>query len=335
MTNKVYTKNNWTDEVLTGDARYDINQNDGTLINEEVEIALRTEVSVAGTAMTAERMNNIENGIDALDDLLAALQNTFQFDEATEITVSSGTLTLTQSVNKILPESGTEDEINTLDGMTAGKINIVYASNSAHTLTFKHRIDNISCTGGVDIALSEGVIFVYFDGAVYYILGTGGGSCEVSDDTSPQLSGDLDMQQNSLLLPSGEPTSDLTGVGTKDTVTVDTNSLGIGAILFLNTDGNYDEADADGIATMSIPVIALEAGTGSKKILRSGKFRNDSWDWTPGSILYVSLTQGTLVDDVSTYGEDEVVWPVGQAETDHYIWFNPAPIYLTHAAQST
>lgn len=68
---KIYTKNTWTDEELADDALYDILESDDTPINEDVQIVLTTDVIAAGTGVTAERMNNIEEGIDAIDTKLA------------------------------------------------------------------------------------------------------------------------------------------------------------------------------------------------------------------------------------------------------------------------
>ena len=67
---KTYTKNTWTDEVLADDERYNILEDDGTPISEDVQIALATAVATAGSPVNAARMNNIEEGIDALDDVL-------------------------------------------------------------------------------------------------------------------------------------------------------------------------------------------------------------------------------------------------------------------------
>lgn len=67
---KLYTKNTWVDEVLDGDALYNVLESDDTPIYSDVQIALATDVITAGTGVTAARMNNIENGIDALDDIL-------------------------------------------------------------------------------------------------------------------------------------------------------------------------------------------------------------------------------------------------------------------------
>jgi hypothetical protein len=68
---KIYTSNTWTDETLTGAVRYDILEDDDTPISENVQINLATSVAVAGSDVDADKMNNIEAGIDALDDLLS------------------------------------------------------------------------------------------------------------------------------------------------------------------------------------------------------------------------------------------------------------------------
>ena len=71
---KLYTKTVWNDEVLAGAERFDINDNGGTPIEENVEIELVTAVVTAGTPLNAENLNNIEEGIDAIDDRLDDLE---------------------------------------------------------------------------------------------------------------------------------------------------------------------------------------------------------------------------------------------------------------------
>ena len=71
---KLYTKNTWAYEILAGDARYDILTDEGTPIESNVQINLTTAVSQAGTAVDAARMNNLENGLDAVDTRLDDLE---------------------------------------------------------------------------------------------------------------------------------------------------------------------------------------------------------------------------------------------------------------------
>ncbi len=67
---KIYTKTTWVDEVLAGAERYDILNSSGSTLYEDAQINLSTAVATAGTPVTAAAMNNIEDGIDALDTLV-------------------------------------------------------------------------------------------------------------------------------------------------------------------------------------------------------------------------------------------------------------------------
>lgn len=69
---KLYTPNTWEDEVLTEDARYDILEDNGDAYKADMQINLVSPVTTAGSPVNAARMNNIENGIDDLDDALVA-----------------------------------------------------------------------------------------------------------------------------------------------------------------------------------------------------------------------------------------------------------------------
>ena len=73
---KLFTKNSpvWVDETLASDPTYNIKDSTDAIINEDVKIELSTEVSVAGTPLTAARMNNIENGIDTLDTKVSGME---------------------------------------------------------------------------------------------------------------------------------------------------------------------------------------------------------------------------------------------------------------------
>jgi hypothetical protein len=58
-----YAPTTWVDEVLAGDERYDIKDNGGTEIHGNVQIALKTSVSQAGTTVNAAKLNNLEAGV--------------------------------------------------------------------------------------------------------------------------------------------------------------------------------------------------------------------------------------------------------------------------------
>lgn len=74
MGTKIYTPSVWEDEILSGDERYDIASDGGTPIETNVRIDLATSVAQAGTAVDADKMNNIEEGLDALDTKVADME---------------------------------------------------------------------------------------------------------------------------------------------------------------------------------------------------------------------------------------------------------------------
>jgi hypothetical protein len=62
------------DEVLPGAERYNILDNNGTLINGNVQISLAVTPVIPGTPITAAYMNNIEAGLDGIDNKVAAME---------------------------------------------------------------------------------------------------------------------------------------------------------------------------------------------------------------------------------------------------------------------
>jgi len=100
----------------------------------------------------------------------------FLREVATELTISSDAITLTQLNHKLQPQSGTSDNLSTINGTTAGQSGVLYASDyGTDTITIKHNVGNILCMGAADITLSHGCVFWYSDGTKVYI--SGGGRC--------------------------------------------------------------------------------------------------------------------------------------------------------------
>lgn len=155
----------------------------------------------------------------------------------------------------------------------------------------------------------------------YQGLGGGGTMSNVVEDTTPQLGGDLDLNEHYIEL-TPNPSSDDTGSGLMSSETVDTNATGVGSALYMASDGHFDEADADAAATMPCTVLALETGTGTKKVLHYGYMRNDGWNWTPGGALYVSCTAGALTQ-TTVSGSGDQVQVVGYATHADRVFFSP------------
>lgn len=175
---KDYTKTTWVDEVLDGSAVYDVGA--GGSIGADVPITLTNTVLTPGTAVNAARLNNIETMVDENDSFLR--------DTSSEVTVSSGVLTVTKSRHKVQPESGTADDIDTISGIASDTFLILFASDKGtDTLTLKHGTGNISCEGGSDVDFSSGFVIVYYDGTTVYVLGGGGGSSTLADLTDTTI----------------------------------------------------------------------------------------------------------------------------------------------------
>ena len=130
-----------------------------------------------------------------------------------------------------------------------------------------------------------------------------------------------------------DPAADETPSGLIISVDVDTNAEGIGAPLMLAADGSFDTANASVSTTSPAVVLALETGTGTKKVLVHGILRVDAWNWTTGpgklSLIYLNTTVGTLTQTQPS-ATDQVIQPVGWALSDDCIYFCPSLLYFTH-----
>ena len=127
------------------------------------------------------------------------------------------------------------------------------------------------------------------------------------------------------------PSTDLTASGIIISATVDTNSTGVGAALYMASDGHFDEADADSTTTMPCRVLAVESGTGTKNVLLQGFLRKDAWNWTVGGDLYISTTTGALTQTAPS-GSGDQVQKIGFAWTADIAYFSPGDYTIVEVA---
>ena len=146
------------------------------------------------------------------------------------------------------------------------------------------------------------------------------------------MSGDIALNDYNISLTM-EPTSDDTTSGLYVTMTVDSNSTGVGCPLYMAADGHWDEADADAVATAPALGLAMETGTGSKKVLLWGIMRNDGWDFTTGpgelSLVFLGTDVGTLTQTAPS-GASDVIQAVGSALSDDVLLFSPQLHVVEH-----
>lgn len=102
-------------------------------------------------------------------------------------------------------------------------------------------------------------------------------------------------------------------------------NLVLGDAVYIKNDGKAWKSDADGAATM--PIFALAAATidadASGDFLLQGFLRKVAWDWTPGGLIYASVTPGEL-SQTAPVGSGDQVQVVGVASHADFIYFNPS-----------
>lgn len=126
------------------------------------------------------------------------------------------------------------------------------------------------------------------------------------------------------------PSSDHTGSGFLIVDTVG-EGVSIGDVLYRKSDFKWWKANAGAVATMPGAGLAMEAKSAgaSCKILLYGMFRDDSWSYTPWSILYVSTTPGPPTETAPSSAGDQVQ-AVAMAMTATVILWNPSYELVEH-----
>lgn len=158
--------------------------------------------------------------------------------------------------------------------------------------------------------------------------GGGSGTTKLSEDYSPKLSGDLDVGGHLVMLdavPSGISMHGYeTGYsGEASEMYVSDNPTGFACPLYMQPNGNWAAAcAASGIYHMPCTALALEEGDGGvKKIFWKGNIKKGSWNWVPGSKIYISTVEGAITDVKP--GVDSWKQVIGMAITSNTIRFDP------------
>lgn len=149
--------------------------------------------------------------------------------------------------------------------------------------------------------------------------------------------GELPIYQIQEMRLMNPPTANNTASGLVVTATVDSNVSLVGTPLFMASDGHLEATDADSGSSSPCVALALETGSGSKRVLVHGVLKTNNWNWTMGNgtanLIYVSTTTGALTQSGQPdfpSGTDSVIQPVGWALASDCAYFSPSMIYLTH-----
>lgn len=88
-------------------------------------------------------------------------------DASTQLTISSGTVTVTTDYHTLAAETGTTDTLDTITAASARQLLLIMAS-SGDTITVSHETGNISLNDGENIALSGDIgLLLFWDGAAW------------------------------------------------------------------------------------------------------------------------------------------------------------------------
>jgi len=129
------------------------------------------------------------------------------------------------------------------------------------------------------------------------------------------------------------PSTDHTAFGLKIYLTANENQ-NFGDVVYINSDGEAQLADADAIATAS--VVGMCTGTvttgNTGTYLIQGTARDDSWSWTVGGLIYLSTTgtTGNTLTQTAPSGADDVVQVIGVALHADRMLFTPSLAQLVH-----
>jgi len=131
--------------------------------------------------------------------------------------------------------------------------------------------------------------------------------------------------ENDLFLVS--PATDHSSNGMKMRL-VSTGSVNFGDVCYVGTGSQATMVDADAIASgiglvMCADTLINTSGTGNW--LLYGVARDDTWNWTVGGLIYITVTAttGNTLSQTAPTGTDDVVFPVGIALSADTMIFKP------------
>jgi hypothetical protein len=313
--------------VTKGEAGIEVDRGSETnyrFIFDETQDNFRVGVSGAEQAAATREDSPIPDGI-------AFWNNTEKrFDTDINVTIVSGAIYADEFHGNVSSMSG----VLLRDGSTTLTSDWNFGSNSISG-TGDIYCDDLYASA-TSLHLGDGVL--RYTGSDYegYVNGEWSSltaSGNLSRDESPALGGDLELGNYNFIYnttPSGAFIHGYTvgSNGETSSMQVDLNDTGVGCPLHMKSNGHWEQcAAASGTSSIPCTAMALEEGTGSKKILWRGIIRKGAWSWTAGDIIYVSTVGGALTNTRPTNTGD-IVQPIGVAIASDTIRFDPQLLWI-------
>lgn len=215
-------------------------------------------------------------------------------------------------VDVIMPTHASDHIKGGTDEVDGDKVDIDWnpSNSTPETVAQTDSVDHLSShLKGIDVALGAKI-------------------SDVVADTTPQLGGDLDLNQKSVVYDP-TPTDDHTWNGHVWTGTAGEN-LAFGDVCYLKgSDRKFYKVDADAEATtkgLIVMATASISADASGVFLRKGFIRDDSWNWGEAVELYAPTTPGNPTS-TKPDGSGDIVRIVAYPFSATVIWFEPDTAY--------
>jgi hypothetical protein len=112
-------------------------------------------------------------------------------------------------------------------------------------------------------------------------------------------------------------------------------AVAFGDVGYIASTGKVLLGDADAIATSSCIVMCADASIAqdaSGNWLLLGIARDDTWNWTVGGLIYltVTATSGNTLSQTAPTGADDVIQILGVATHADRMFFSPQLVQVEH-----
>ncbi len=139
----------------------------------------------------------------------------FNLVTSASATISGGVVSLPQSTQTLIPETGATDDLDTVNGMADGELRLIRVDTATDTITLKHGTGNLVLPDDSDFELTGNTeIILHRDGASIRMIGGAGGGGGSLQKFTTSISLDLSTggpyERNILVFATASSAIDIT-----------------------------------------------------------------------------------------------------------------------------